>query len=80
MKYILIIAILSISLFAETNWNRSYLVDNGYTLITECSKEGFLIEVVIKNNTRVEQLYCYDRSSWNAGCNHSPIKCDKELK
>jgi hypothetical protein len=79
MKKLLMVLLVIVSMAqATTDWNEANLLKQGYILTLECNKAGFLIEVVSKNNTKIEQLHCYDRGFWNnSACTHPPIKCNK---
>ena len=66
-------------LIGNTIWNYDVLASKGWK-VTQICKNGYLTErLEAPNGGIIEVTYCYDKSSWNGGCNHPPVKCkDKQ--
>ncbi len=81
---ILLILCLALSLYGGTTY-RAFDIDKYKLSVDIICKNGFLIDVVTgkmdRINIKVEQAHCVDYSEWNKrNCNHSPIKCVKDIE
>jgi len=74
----MVLMLMLLMTLANAVWKDYEIESGGYNKHIIC-KNGYLTQILTKdtNNTTtvIEQLACYDISSWNSGCKHPPIKC-----
>jgi len=75
MRFLILLVIVSISVWGKADWNYNVLAEKGWKVEIIC-KNGYLTEVfVLPNGGKFEETYCYAKSSWNGACKHPPITC-----